>query len=235
MVSPHYFHYTDQPYSCSGTNAQIRDPAERLSFVGGVAADDGNGVACMDLRRIESNSTLVARKAWFFMDQGVVALGAGIASDGRFNIITTLEQRRLDLVTGVWYGTTNDSLPQRVPDDSLLQIPQQAWVWHAGSTYGLLAPPSGDSVTLMDPATYLAISTRVQTGRWSEITQGPDTDTPLAIPTFLRYYALFSRDYSGISFPTPSGDSVNLLACCYWSEVYLLCSSRTHYIFIFPW
>jgi hypothetical protein len=52
--------------------------------------------ACMDVLRIDAGVTLTAHKSWFFVDEGVVALGSHIsASAALFPIATTLDQRLL--------------------------------------------------------------------------------------------------------------------------------------------
>ncbi len=59
-------------------------------FVGGVT-DGTHGLAAMDFSRGE----LRARKAWFFFDGEIVALGAGVTCVSTKQVITSLAQRRL--------------------------------------------------------------------------------------------------------------------------------------------
>ena len=157
-------------YDCA--NAQVRGGA---AFVGG-ASDGWRGTAAMALARVDANHSLAARKAWAFLDDGVVALGAAIASDGVRNVATAIEQRLLD--GDVWYvqGTAGPAL---LPPGSLLSAPDLQWVWHAGVAYVLLA------ALAPAPASAFAVSSRVQTGSLANITQGPPD--PIALPVFLAY------------------------------------------------
>jgi len=57
------------------------------AFVGGVS--DGHfGVACMALDK----AGVKARKSWFYFDNEVVCLGAGISASGKHPVVTTLNQ-----------------------------------------------------------------------------------------------------------------------------------------------
>jgi hyaluronate lyase len=100
-------HYADgywpafNPYRVPGTtvDTQVRTNGSGASYrspnhwVGGASLPDSYGVAGMQLRAW--NSTLSARKSWFFLDDEVVCLGADIVStDGR-PIETVVENRRL--------------------------------------------------------------------------------------------------------------------------------------------
>jgi hypothetical protein len=68
------------------------------------------GVAGMDFLRTDGGQAVHAHKAWFFVPQGVVAVGAGIVSDGTFPVTTSMEQR---LTNGdVWYKLANGTATQ---------------------------------------------------------------------------------------------------------------------------
>lgn len=83
------------------------------AFVGGVS-DGSCGLAAMQHRR----DKLTAHKAWFFLDDAVVCLGAGITCASQLPVLTSLNQclRRGPV--------------ERAP----------AWVWHDQVGYALLAP-----------------------------------------------------------------------------------------------
>ncbi|WP_187280992.1 polysaccharide lyase 8 family protein [Nonomuraea sp. C10] len=91
---------TIDPYRLPGTTvdrrrrADLRHGERRLPptpWAGGVALDGGYGVAAM--RLVAGGSSLRAKKAWFLLDDAVIALGAGItASDGR-RVETVVENR----------------------------------------------------------------------------------------------------------------------------------------------
>jgi chondroitin AC lyase len=157
-------------YDCG--NAQVRGGS---AFVGG-ASDSWRGTAAMALARNDANHSLVALKAWAFLDDGVVALGTAIASDGSRNVATAIEQRLLD--GEVWFAQ-GAGAPAMLPPGSLLSAPDIAWVWHAGVAYALMAP------LVPAPSATLAISSRSQSGSLANITQGP-TD-PITLPVFLAY------------------------------------------------
>jgi len=64
----------------------LRNYGER-AFAGG-ASDGSVGCAAMDFSR----DGLTGKKAWFFFDEGLVALGAGITADADAPVSTTLNQ-----------------------------------------------------------------------------------------------------------------------------------------------
>jgi chondroitin AC lyase len=169
------------PYTCP--NAQITDPQERLSFVGGVT-DGWMGSACQDLARGTPGSLahmLRARKSWFFLEAGAVALGSGIASnDGQFNAVTTLDQRALagDVLVG---NRSDPAVPIAVVNGTLLEDVDIAWVLHDSTVFGLLAPPTGAGPGVAT----VGVSTRTQAGSWAAVTQGPATN--ITAPVFLAY------------------------------------------------
>ena len=170
-------------YTCA--NAQITDSAQRAPFVGG-AGDGRVDVACHDMRRTDGDATLVARKAFVFLDDGVIALGAGIAaapsSGGRatHNVTTSIEQRAL--AGTVYVGLrVNPGTPLALVNNSLYESGDVAWIWHDGVTYGLLTPPEPASRGAL-----VGVSTRTQVGAWSDVVDGAPNVT-LAQPTFLTY------------------------------------------------
>jgi hyaluronate lyase len=70
-------------------------PGASTNFVGGVEAVDGQrGLSVMDLNPTASN--LRGKKAWFFLDNEIVCLGAGLATTGGKTVITVVENRRLN-------------------------------------------------------------------------------------------------------------------------------------------
>ncbi|GAA3585682.1 polysaccharide lyase 8 family protein [Nonomuraea rosea] len=143
---------TIDPYRLPGTTvdtrrrAKLRHGKRRLPptpWAGGVALDGEYGVAAMKL--IADGSSLRARKAWFLLDDAVIALGTGIAaSDGR-RIETIVENRN-----------THDAHPPLTKGDG--------WVHLSGvAGYALL-----DGV---DPK----VIRKKRTGRWRDIDTGATT------------------------------------------------------------
>ncbi|MFC8537582.1 polysaccharide lyase 8 family protein [Streptomyces sp. NPDC057249] len=97
---------TVDPYRLPGTTVDTR-PREDLgtgagtstyrppnAVAGGAALDGRYGAAAMELIGAPGSS-LRARKAWFLFDNTVVALGAGITSDGGHPVETVVENRNL--------------------------------------------------------------------------------------------------------------------------------------------
>ncbi|MGJ6963850.1 polysaccharide lyase 8 family protein [Streptosporangium sp. G11] len=143
---------TIDPYRLPGTTVDTRRRADlshdhrRLPstpWAGGVALDGEYGVAAM--RLIAGDSSLRAKKAWFLLDDAVIALGAGItASDGR-RVETILENRN-----------THDRHPPLTRGDG--------WI-HLSGVAGY---------ALLDGADAKVIR-KERTGRWRDIDKGATT------------------------------------------------------------
>ncbi|MFF3441974.1 polysaccharide lyase 8 family protein [Streptosporangium sp. NPDC002721] len=143
---------TIDPYRLPGTTVDRRRRADlshghrRLPptpWAGGVALDGEYGVAAM--RLVAGGSSLRARKAWFLLDDAVIALGAGItASDGR-RVETVVENRN-----------THDRHPQLTRGDG--------WI-HLSGVAGY---------ALLDGAEAKVIRKK-RTGRWRDIDKGATT------------------------------------------------------------
>jgi len=63
----------------------------KTSFVGGVS-DGKNGASVLDM----SYKTTKAKKSWFFFENEVVCLGAGITDNGGLNVRTTVNQAKME-------------------------------------------------------------------------------------------------------------------------------------------
>ncbi len=143
---------TIDPYRLPGTTVDTRRRADlshdhrRLPatpWAGGVALDGEYGVAAM--RLIAGGSSLRARKAWFLLDDAVIALGAGItASDGR-RVETVVENRN-----------THDRHPPLTRGDGWIHLPGVA------------------GYALLDGAEVKVIR-KERTGRWRDIDKGATT------------------------------------------------------------
>ncbi|WP_440070331.1 polysaccharide lyase 8 family protein [Streptosporangium sp. OZ121] len=143
---------TIDPYRLPGTTVDTRRRADlphdhrRLPptpWAGGVALDGECGVAAM--RLIAGGSSLRARKAWFLLDDAVIALGAGItASDGR-RVETIVENRN-----------THDRHPPLTRGEG--------WI-HLSGVAGY---------ALLDGAEAKVIRKK-RTGRWRDIDKGATT------------------------------------------------------------
>ncbi|MEV7606485.1 polysaccharide lyase 8 family protein [Paenarthrobacter sp. NPDC089322] len=94
---------TVDPYALPGTtvNNQVRAsgagsagtgiPRAFQAFAGGLAVNGRWGVIGMD--HLNHNMTLSGRKSWFFLDDALVCLGAGITGTGGAEVHTTIENR----------------------------------------------------------------------------------------------------------------------------------------------
>jgi chondroitin AC lyase len=102
----------------------------RSDFVGGVS--DGHvGAAAMEYVR----DGLRARKAWFFLDQAVVCLGAGIGCDDPDPVLTSINQCAL---RGPMTVSTGPHVRQVPMGDRLTD--RLSWVHHDGMGYAFPKP-----------------------------------------------------------------------------------------------
>jgi chondroitin AC lyase len=134
----------------------------RTRFTGGVS-DGLYGFSAMDLAR----GDLVAKKAWFFLDEGYVCLGAGItlSNDDRHDVATDVNQTLLagDVLT----NESTTPIPYGAHISALGKI---SWVYH-------------DHVGYIFPAnTHVSLSAGPQSGKWSDI--GAGSDQSVALPVF---------------------------------------------------
>ncbi|UCD51680.1 MAG: polysaccharide lyase 8 family protein [Phycisphaerales bacterium] len=97
----------------------------RSDLVGGVS-DGDRGAAAMEYVR----DGLRARKAWFFLDQAVVCLGAGIDSDGPDSVLTSINQCALK---GPITVSTGQAVHEVRRGEQLTD--NLAWVHHDGVGY----------------------------------------------------------------------------------------------------
>ncbi|MEU0373534.1 polysaccharide lyase family 8 super-sandwich domain-containing protein [Streptomyces sp. NPDC006283] len=184
---------TVDPYRLPGTTVDTRPRADigtgsgtstfrpSNTVAGGAALGGRFGAAAMEL--IADGSTLRAKKAWFFLDNAVVALGAGItASDGR-TIETIVENRNLHA----------DGAPDlRV--DGRRQPPEQGWSagladagWaHLEGAGGYVFPDYPER----DATSVVRALREERTGTWRALNTGADTGGSTT-PVTRRYATLW--------------------------------------------
>jgi len=122
-------------------------------FVGGVS----DGVYGASTYALDYDS-LQAKKAWFFFDQEIVCLGAGINSNAPENITTTVNQSWLnDAVISMDSKTGRGKTSTHTGAD-------QYWLWHDG--VGYYFPEGGN----------LSLSTHTQKGNWYHINNAHEKD-----------------------------------------------------------
>ncbi|MEU8039483.1 polysaccharide lyase 8 family protein [Streptosporangium sp. NPDC049078] len=143
---------TIDPYRLPGTTVDTRRRADlphdhrRLPptpWAGGVALDGEYGVAAMKL--IAGGSSLRAKKAWFMLDDAVIALGTGITASDDRRIETIVENRN-----------THDRHPSLTRGDGWIHLPGVA------------------GYALLDGAKAKVIRAE-RTGRWRDIDKGATT------------------------------------------------------------
>lgn len=124
-------------------------------FVG--AATDGKyGVAAFDFK--SPHDPLEAKKAWFFFDHEYVCLGAGINSESKLQVVTTLNQCLLKDEVVVNANNKIETLKK-----GLRELDQVKWIFHDG--IGYLFP--GDAK--------VNLSNQAQTGSWYIANHQSDT------------------------------------------------------------
>ncbi|MFA4943958.1 MAG: polysaccharide lyase family 8 super-sandwich domain-containing protein [Lentisphaeria bacterium] len=125
-------------------NWRITNPSE---FVGGVS-DGEYGVAALALNR----DGLVAQKGWFYFDDQIVCLGAGISGNEPLPITTGINQclARGDI-------TVESGKGPGTPPAGLQEYATLKWAWH--DHVGYIFP---------EPLT-LILGSQEQAGRWNEV------------------------------------------------------------------
>ncbi|MEI9955561.1 MAG: polysaccharide lyase family 8 super-sandwich domain-containing protein [Ferruginibacter sp.] len=116
------------------------------NFAGGVS-DSVYGATAYDL----NYDSVTAKKAWFFFDNEVVCLGAGINSNSPENITTTINQ--------CWLkgNVKSVSFSGILKSNSIDSLKNPKWIWHDSIGYFF---PSGGNI---------AVSNQTQSGEWYRI------------------------------------------------------------------
>lgn len=118
------------------------------SFAGGVS-DGVYGASAYDL----DYDNLQAKKAWFFFDNEIVCLGAGIKSNESENITTTINQSWLK-------GNVLSSLKtNRIAKDKTITAKEKSNTWFLHDNVGYYFPQGGN----------ITLSTNLQKGNWYHI------------------------------------------------------------------
>lgn len=120
-------------------------------FVGGATAND-RGVSAMDFAA--KNSSLTARKSWFFFDKEMVCLGTAIACPTGNPVETTVDQRRLAPTSA---ALTIDGAVQPATLPSLQSPASASWI-HCGD-FGYYFPGGAA----------LQVQRQNQSGAWRDL------------------------------------------------------------------
>ncbi|NBE53686.1 polysaccharide lyase 8 family protein [Streptomyces boluensis] len=186
---------TVDPYRLPGVTVDTRPRADAgtgggtslyrpsNTVAGGASVDGRFGVAAM--RLLAAGSTLRAHKAWFFLDNAVLALGAGISAEDGRTVETIVENRNL--------GTSG---APTLLIDGTEQPSSQGWSstfdgarWaHVAGVGGYVFPPSAGSAGGAGGAALHALREE-RTGTWRAINTGADTGGS-PTPVTRRYLTL---------------------------------------------
>ncbi|GAA3234387.1 polysaccharide lyase 8 family protein [Actinocorallia longicatena] len=151
-------------------------------WVGG-ATDGRYGVAGMDVKGL--SSTLTARKSWFFLDDAVVCLGAGITCTDGTAVESVYDNRNLG-ASGTHALTVDGTVQPATPP------------WSAtftGASYAHLAGFAG--YVFLDPRA-VVIRREARTGSWHDVNAGGST-TPIT-RRYLTIYRHHGTDPAGSGY-----------------------------------
>lgn len=172
-------HYSDEfwptanPYRLPGTTVDTREREVLAAdegmvrhlpendVAGGAVLDDRYAAAAMEL--VADGSSLRAKKAWFVLEDAIVALGAGISAwDGR-TVETTVEHRNLGAEGSPRLSV--DGADQPDAPDWFAPLDGARWA-HLEHTGGYVFP---------EGAAGLRGQRETRSGAWNDIEQGPTT------------------------------------------------------------
>ena len=166
------------------------DSLPPTTWSGGAVLDGAWGALGLDL--VPFGSPLRARKSWFCLGSGVLALGSGITGSSGHTVETTLENRNLH--PGGTNALTVDGRLQPTVDGWNSAFPNAGWI-HLEDVGGYLLLPGAAG-----PAVVRALREQ-RTGSWAAIDNGPST-AGSAVPCTNAYVTLW-LDH-GVD---PAGDS----------------------------
>ncbi|MEV0318375.1 polysaccharide lyase 8 family protein [Streptomyces sp. NPDC050658] len=185
---------TVDPYRLPGTTVDTRPRSDigsgggtgtyrpKNAVAGGAVLDGRYGAAAMEL--LADGSTLRAKKAWFFLDNAVVALGSGItASEGR-TIETVVENRGLHAEGTPRLTVDGRRQPSRTGWSA--PLPDAHWA-HLEGTGGYVFPDT-PGAGAQGPRVHALREER--TGTWRAINTGADTGGSTT-PVTRRYLTLW--------------------------------------------
>lgn len=173
---------TVDPYRLPGTTVSRKPLADAEGGAWGVArpdttwvggATDGTYAAlAQDVRGL--SSTLRAKKSWFFLDDAVVCLGAGITSADGAGAESVFDTRNLGATGTARLTVDGRAQPTRHPWNAT--FPRARWAHVAG--HGGYVFPGGTSLTALREE---------RTGTWKSINGGGSAD-----PVTRRYVSLLA-------------------------------------------
>lgn len=137
------------------------------SFVGGVS-DSSYGASTYK----QNNGGVTATKSWFFFDNEIVCLGAGITSVATENVATTINQALLSGTVSVKAGGVTSTLAGSSQQSFTGNL---NWILH--NKVGYFFPSAGDAT----------VSNQTQSGSWSAI--GTGSTSPVSLDVFKLWFS----------------------------------------------
>ena len=180
-----------------------------VNFVGG-ASDGVYGTSTYNM----SDYNTTARKGWFFFDDEVVCLGAGISSTAAEAINTTLNQTYLK---GPVTVSAAGSQADVAAGSNLTYASSPSWVHH--NNVGYYFPT---------PTTNVRLSTMAQTGDWSEINGNySGTATKDIFKLWINHGVKPSATTTTYTYVVLPGKSAGEMAAYNGSHIAVLANSAT--------
>jgi hyaluronate lyase len=194
---------TVDPYRLPGTTVDLTARAngsgsDYLSPQGwaGGASLGQFGAAGMALKAF--GNSLVANKSWFMFDNEIVCLGAGISSSGATNVITTIENRRLNSSGNNAFTADGAAMPTSLG----WTFNFNSLTWCALSNAGGYFFPRGAAVRAQRAA---------RSGSWSDINAGGSSSSITRNYFWLGFdhgIAPSNATYSYVLLPNLASDQV---------------------------
>lgn len=180
-------------------------------FAGGVS-DSIYGATAYAYQDDYAGINTSAKKAWFFFDDEIVCLGAGITSSAIVNVSTTVNQCLL-----------NDEIPVVVSDNNKVSTIGMGdysynnkldWVWHDGIGYAF---PGGGDVFLTN---------KTQSGNWYDInTAAPKVEHKADVFTLGFNHGLSPRNATYAYIVVPDKKTVKDMAAYPVDNIEILANS----------
>jgi chondroitin AC lyase len=136
----------------------MKNPAKGSGIYAGGVSDGALGGMAIDYSKLG----VKARKAWFFSDRGMLALGAGISSTGSDPVQTSVNQCLLDGAVTMASGSVDAPVVKTIaPGAGLPESP--LWILHGG--FGYVFPKENGATQAG-----ISLSTAKASGSWTRIT-----------------------------------------------------------------
>ena len=131
----------------------------KTSFVGGVS-DGLHGIAVLD----QDKGTTKAKKGWFFFENEIVCLGAGITDNSGLEVRTTVNQAKMDKPS---YISEKGNVAEMVQSLSSSSYANTNLHYIRNGNIGYFFPTQGN----------IKYTMKQQTGRWRDINNNGSTST----------------------------------------------------------